>query len=439
MIHSQWEDVEAVAMAIELSDPGQPYSCSSWEYQYDNATPIIAHAGSPYYHWWGMFETTYVPAHAFIDHNMKLHYKANSIGSYQANSRIEEMLEDCGECYVDGIFMEGFGQEQCCEDFGGSYHGYDQGLDHDEIYCEGSDAVWSSLCFCSGTVDSDGDGIADECDDCNNMSGDTNDDMTVDILDIVAVVNIILNGGMNSSNYSECELTDANYNSDATINVLDIIQIINNILGVNRISSDFSGSSDIYLNPKGDDLIISLNSDIPISGFQISFISNHMLNIELNSSSSDIYSAMNIHEGIQTFVGFSLSNNPFTDELEILIEGGHYLNADDLDMIISSTSGSEVSIDWNSPEISSFSIDKMFPNPFNPSTEINYTVEQDGNMSVSIFNVLGQKIAELYNGYQDLGEHKITWNADNTPSGVYYVNISHENGQFESMKAVLLK
>ena len=47
------------------------------------------------------------------------------------------------------------------------------------------------------------------------MSGDTNDDMTIDILDIVSVVNIILNGGMNSSNYTECELADANYNADA--------------------------------------------------------------------------------------------------------------------------------------------------------------------------------------------------------------------------------
>ena len=89
---------------------------------------------------------------------------------------------------------------------------------------------------CSGTTDSDGDGIADECDDCNNMSGDTNDDMTIDILDIVSVVNIILNGGINSPNYTECELSDANYNGDSTINVLDIIQIINQILGVSNLN-----------------------------------------------------------------------------------------------------------------------------------------------------------------------------------------------------------
>ena len=110
-----------------------------------------------------------------------------------------------------------------------------------------------------------------------------------------------------------------------------------------------------------------------------------------------------------------------------------------MDFIVSSTSGTSVDVDWNSPEIRSFSIDKMFPNPFNPSTEINYTVDHDGNMTIAVYNILGQHITELYSGYQDLGSHKVSWNAENLSSGVYYVNISHENGQSESMKAVLLK
>ena len=271
------------------------------------------------------------------------------------------------------------------------------------------------------------------------MSGDTNDDLTIDILDIVTVVNIILNGGMNSSNYTECELADANYNSDGTINVLDIIQIINVILGSNRAYTDVEGHSDLYLSTQGDDLIISVDSDIPVSGMQISFHSDHMLNISLNESSSDIHTGINVYDGMETFVGFSMENNPFEKGLEITVEGGHYLSANDMDIILSSTSGTQVNVDWNSPEVKSFSIDKMFPNPFNPSTEINYTVDHNGNMTIAVYNILGQQITELYSGYQDLGSHKVVWNAENIPSGVYYVNISHENGQSESMKAVLLK
>ena len=49
-----------------------------------------------------MFDTTYVPAHAFIDHNMTVHWKGNSLGSYVANLRIEEMIED----YINEIVTE---------------------------------------------------------------------------------------------------------------------------------------------------------------------------------------------------------------------------------------------------------------------------------------------------------------------------------------------
>ena len=53
-IHENWEDTEEVAMALELSDPNQPYSCTSWGNQFsDNGTePLIVNGGAPYYHWW---------------------------------------------------------------------------------------------------------------------------------------------------------------------------------------------------------------------------------------------------------------------------------------------------------------------------------------------------------------------------------------------------
>jgi len=438
-IHDQWDEVESVAMAIELSDPGQPYSCASWESNFNNSEPKIVHGGSPYYHWWGMFETTYVPAHAFVDHNMTVHYKANSLGSYAANLRIEEMLEDCGECYVDGIYQE-FGQEDCCEVFGGTYHGYDDGADYDELYCTGSDAVWSSLCLCSGTVDSDGDGVADNCDDCYNLSGDTNEDTVIDILDIVSVVNIILNGGLNASGYTSCELGNANFNNDATINVLDIIQVINTILGQGRTYANSNTTADLNLSIDGNDLIISVNSETALSGIQLSFYTDVELNVRVNDTSSDIFSSTKLLDGIQRYVGFSMENTPFEDNLEIIIENGSDLSNEDIDVVLASTTGNEVSEIWNeNSEVNAFAISKMFPNPFNPSTEISYTVNQNGTMRIAVYNILGQQVTELYSGHRSVGTYNILWNAENMASGVYYVNITHSNGQVENMKAVLLK
>ena len=45
-IHSNWDDVDAVAMALELSDPNQPYSCSSWGGQFNQSEPLIVN-GEP--------------------------------------------------------------------------------------------------------------------------------------------------------------------------------------------------------------------------------------------------------------------------------------------------------------------------------------------------------------------------------------------------------
>ena len=78
--------------------------------------------------------------------------------------------------------------------------------------------------------DSDSDGLGNECDDCHNLLGDTNDDFNIDILDIIGVVNIILTGGINSTEYSQCFITDGNIDSNTAINILDVIQLINLIL-----------------------------------------------------------------------------------------------------------------------------------------------------------------------------------------------------------------
>ena len=94
--------------------------------------------------------------------------------------------------------------------------------------------------------------------------------------------------------------------------------IINIILGENRTYSEMSGHSDLYFIPEGDNLIIKVDSDIDVSGLQLSFYTDHVHTISLNDNSDDVYTASNVNEGIQYFVGFSMENNPF-DKLTNLI------------------------------------------------------------------------------------------------------------------------
>jgi aminopeptidase N len=85
-----------------------------------------------------------------------------------------------------------------------------------------------------------------------------------------------------------------------------------------------------------------------------------------------------------------------------------------------------------------YSLKQNYPNPFNPSTTIEYTIPQNGFVSLKVFNVLGKEVATLVNGQNESGKHKVEFDASSLNSGVYFYRI--ESGNFvETKKLVLLK
>ncbi len=65
-----------------------------------------------------------------------------------------------------------------------------------------------------------------------------------------------------------------------------------------------------------------------------------------------------------------------------------------------------------------------YPNPFNPSTTIRYSVPFDSKVNVVIYNSLGQKVETLVNGFQPQGLYEIKWNAVSHASGIYLLSVS---------------
>jgi len=61
-----------------------------------------------------------------------------------------------------------------------------------------------------------------------------------------------------------------------------------------------------------------------------------------------------------------------------------------------------------------------YPNPFNAQTNITFDLPVAGNVSLGIYNVMGQEVATLVNGQMEAGQHTITWDAANFSSGVYF-------------------
>jgi hypothetical protein len=85
-----------------------------------------------------------------------------------------------------------------------------------------------------------------------------------------------------------------------------------------------------------------------------------------------------------------------------------------------------------------FILEQNFPNPFNPTTTINYSVPQTSQVQIKIFDVLGDEIETLVNEEKAAGTYEVTWYAENLPSGVYFYQL--RAGSFvETKKMLLLK
>jgi hypothetical protein len=68
---------------------------------------------------------------------------------------------------------------------------------------------------------------------------------------------------------------------------------------------------------------------------------------------------------------------------------------------------------------SNFDLAQNFPNPFNPSTKIRFSVPSDGAVKLTVYNALGQLVSELINDFRSAGTYEVNWDATNLTSGVY--------------------
>lgn len=96
--------------------------------------------------------------------------------------------------------------------------------------------------------------------------------------------------------------------------------------------------------------------------------------------------------------------------------------------------------DVNDPDFSpsSFSLNQNYPNPFNPSTKISFNLSNAGKTSLSVFNVLGQKVATLIDKELTEGYHEVQFDASTLSTGVYFYKLESGNN-LEIKKMMLLK
>ncbi len=84
-------------------------------------------------------------------------------------------------------------------------------------------------------------------------------------------------------------------------------------------------------------------------------------------------------------------------------------------------------IEVNVKPIDEYSLNQNYPNPFNPSTTIQFNIPERGLVNLSVYNILGEKVATLVNDYMESGSHKTQFNASKLASGIYLVKMTSRN------------
>jgi hypothetical protein len=84
----------------------------------------------------------------------------------------------------------------------------------------------------------------------------------------------------------------------------------------------------------------------------------------------------------------------------------------------------------------SFGLDQNHPNPFNPSTSIEFRLASDGPVSVRVYDLMGRLVAVLANRRMATGSHRLEWNASGFESGVYFCRI--QAGDFRAVRKMVL-
>ena len=243
--------------------------------------------------------------------------------------------------------------------------------------------------------------------------GDVNQDGSLDVVDVIAMVGYVL--GTLQPTPEQIILGDVF--TDGILNIYDIVSLIAMIFE-NEGLLDLTPLTDATLIQNKNSLTLSKSG--AVAGLQIEYEGEFESSLE----------GWLIEKNENTILMVSLDGSDFN---EIPYTG---------DLKIKSCSV----IDWEMNKIQAeitvipdqFSLKPAYPNPFNPATTINYAIPYDAYVVIKAFDVRGKEVAELVNGMIEEGIHEVVWDASKLSSGMYFVRMT--SGDFKAvMKIIFLK
>lgn len=394
------------------------YSCTGWADAFGITYPIID--GDANSAAWNMYGMGYIPHNVVLDHNMEVVYTSSGFDQAAIMAAIDAALEN--------VPMD---------------------MDNDEI----NDAV--DNCpedYNPNQEDIDGDGAGDACDICDNANvwviGNVDGNVDIDgnaiinVMDILRVADIVV-----SDDEESCGYEAANINGDNHINVIDVITLVQWVLRGQTTPEGIppsEGSFKILHSDLGHKAIIS--SEEEISGFQFEAST-------LEFSENDL-------DGIELPEGWSMTYSESSDQFKVVIFDGTGQNPQSnveftvpdisptsiMNTVVASSNAGEIRVQFSeSKEIQGMlipdspKIEKLYPNPFNPSLSISFLIPNEANTSVTVYNTLGEEVDVIVPSQMtNAGFYTHYWDAKNQPSGMYLIQIKSGN-KIDTQKAILVK
>ena len=286
-------------------------------------------------------------------------------------------------------------------------------VDLDALNCEGTGDV------AGGFDDINGDGIWDE-----EFEGPAGDGI-VNVVDVVKLVGHIL-GTSPLGGFLLCE---GDLNGDSVVNVVDVVGIVNIILGggLSSLGNDATQTTINY-----SDTEISLEADGYVGAIDITIVFDGEFNLEINKNfTSDYVVKDNSVHAVIVGINDKLIGG---DDALINYEG----------KILSITAEAANSKELTDVTVKSddqpfaFEIKDAYPNPFNPSTTLEMTLDKQTNVSIKVYNLTGQLVDVISEGNYTPGNHTFTWNANDLASGVYFISTEAGN-TINNQKVMLIK
>lgn len=265
--------------------------------------------------------------------------------------------------------------------------------------------------------------------------GDANGSMTVDVADVVTEVTYLTGG-----NPQPFIFEAADVNADGVVNILDVVATINIIMNPSSAGIMSVDNTATYYIENG---ILYVETPVALGGVQFSFVADKDAEIKPLEALDGFEKVTNwINDYELVFMAYSMSGKTIPAGRHALLEIG---DAELSSIVLSDTQGHNVlPIDGTTTNlgvVEQMQLSAPYPNPFREQVVVPYLIGQSGEHAVRmVFTDVAGRTINVYTTTNDFGSYSYTWTpAEGMLPGVYFVSLYVDNKLMQTSKIVYLQ